>query len=168
MTEITVTGRVGTDPELRHTPQGTPQLRFQLAETHRRRNPQTQEWEDAGTTWRTVTIWKRGRLDPEYLAHAITKGMPLLVRGTEQLREWDAKDGSKGKTLEVTAALVAAPLYIPRDAQQTPYAPVQASQAPAQYQAPQARPVQQANHWGAPPANPWEGAQVDTTQAPPF
>lgn len=167
MTDITVTGRVGTDPELRHTPQGTPQLRFQLAESHRRRNPQTQEWEDAGTTWRTVTIWKRGRLDPEYLAHAITKGMALLVQGSEQLREWDAKDGSKGKTLELTASLVAALLYTPRDAQQATYAPVQ---TPAQYQtpAPQAQPAQQANPWGTPPANPWTGAQVDATQAPPF
>ena len=162
MTEITVTGRVGSDPELRHTPQGTPQLRFQLAESHRRRNPQTQEWEDAGTTWRTVTIWKRSRLDPEYLAHAITKGTPLVVHGTEQLREWAAKDGSKGKTLELTASLVAAPLYTPRD--------THAPQVPAQYQAPspQARSVQQANPWENAPANPWQGAQVDTTQAPPF
>ena len=157
MTEITVIGRVGSDPELRHTPQGTPQLRFQLAETHRRRNPQTQEWEDAGTTWRTVTIWKRGRLDPEYLAHTITKGAPLVVQGSEQLREWDAKDGSKGKTLELTASLVATPLYTPRDAQQAPPAP-----------SPQAQPVQQGNPWGPPPANPWQGAQVDATQAPPF
>lgn len=165
MTEITITGRVGSDPELRHTPQGTPQLRFQLAETHRRRNPQTQEWEDAGVTWRTVTIWKRGRLDPEYLAHAITKGSPLLVQGSEQLREWDARDGSRGKTLEITASLVATPLYTPRDAH-TP-------QAPAQYQAPtrQAQPAQQGSPWPTAPAphdSPWQGAQVDTTQAPPF
>ena len=36
MTNVLVTGRVGTDPELRYTPSGAPVLNFQLAEDRRR------------------------------------------------------------------------------------------------------------------------------------
>lgn len=168
MTNILVTGRVGTDPELRYTPSGAPVLNFQLAEDHRRYNEQTKEWEKQGTTWRSVSVWERGLMKPEYLHTVITKGQLLTVQGMERLREWEAQDGTKGKTLEISASLVAVPLYPPRD---TNAAPAQQAQ-PAQV-AP-AKPQQQVSAWPtataggfAQQADPW-AAQGGANEEPPF
>ena len=147
MTNVLVTGRVGTDPELRYTPSGAPVLNFQLAEDHRRYNEQTKEWEKQGTTWRAVSVWERGLMKPEYLHTVITKGQNITVQGAERLREWEAQDGTKGKTLELSASLVAVPLYPPRDASAAP--------AQGQYQAP-AQPAQSA------PAQPTQPQQVSS------
>ena len=177
MTNVLVTGRVGTDPELRYTPGGAPVLNFQLAEDHRRYNEQTKAWEKQGTTWRSVSVWERGLMKPEYLHTVIAKGQSLTVQGMERLREWETQDGTKGKTLELSASLVAVPLYPPREnnaapAQQGQYqAPAQQAQpaqgAPAQVQ-------QQVSAWPTAPAggfaqqaDPW-AAQGGASEEPPF
>lgn len=166
MTNITVTGRIGTDPELRYTGNGTPVLNFQMAEDHRAKNPQTGDWEQVGTTWRAVSVWKRGLMDPEHLHSVLTKGQPVVVHGSERLREWEGRDGQKGKTLEISASLVASPLYPPRDAADAPAqqaqpaqdAPVQPQQVSAWPTAPAGGFAQQTDPWAAQSAN----------DAPPF
>lgn len=176
MTNVLVTGRVGTDPELRYTPSGAPVLNFQLAEDHRRYNEQTKEWEKQGTTWRSVSVWERGLMKPEYLHTVIAKGQNITVQGAERLREWETQDGAKGKTLELSASLVAVPLYPPREtnaaapAQGQSHAPAQPTQgAPAQ----QSQPQQQVSAWPtaqaggfAQQADPW--AQAGANEEPPF
>lgn len=162
MTNITVTGRVGSDPVLRYTGTGTPVLNFQLAEDHRAKNPQTGAWESTGTTWRAVSVWARGLMKPEYLQTVLTKGMSVTVQGSERLREWEGKDGTRGKTLELSASLVASPLYPPRDASAAPAQaqPAQGAPAPAQVQ-------QQVSAWPtAQQADPW--AAQGANDAPPF
>lgn len=161
MTNVFVTGRVGTDPQLRYTSQGTPVLNFQLAEDHRAKNPQTGEWEQVGTTWRSVSVWNRGLMNPEYLHTVIAKGQNLTVQGSERLVEWEGKDGTKGKTLEISASLVASPMY-PPPAQPTQGAPAQLSQ-----------PQQQVSAWPTATAggfqqqaDPW--AQAGASEEPPF
>ena len=165
MTNVLVTGRVGTDPELRYTPSGAPVLNFQLAEDHRRYNEQTKEWEKLGTTWRSVSVWERGLMKPEYLHTVISKGQSLTVQGSERLREWEAQDGAKGKTLELSASLVAVPLYPPRDTNAA--APAQQAQGAT------AQPQQQVSAWPTAPAggfaqqaDPW--AAQGANEEPPF
>lgn len=166
MTNITVTGRVGSDPELRYTGTGTPVLNFQLAEDHRAKNPQTGAWESVGTTWRAVSVWARGLMDPEYLHSVLAKGQHVTVQGSERLREWEGRDGQKGKTLEISA-----PLYPPRDASAAPAQgqPAQSAPAPTQAQA-----QQQVSAWPTAPAggfsqqtDPW-AAQGGANDEPPF
>lgn len=174
MTEIIVTGRVGTDPQLRHNSQGTPVLNFQLAEDHRRYNEQSQQWETCATTWRSVSIWRRGLMNPEYLQTVIAKGQSLTVQGSERLREWETQDGTKGKTLEISASLVAVPLYPPRENNDAPAQQGQ-YQAPAQQaQQTPAQPQQQVSAWPtvqaggfAQQADPW-AAQGGASEEPPF
>lgn len=176
MAEVTVTGRVGTDPELRHTSQGTRVLNFQLAEGHRRYNEQTKAWETASTTWRSVSVWDKGLMNPEYLQTVIAKGQPLTVQGMERLREWETQDGIKGKTLEISASLVAVPLYPPRETNADPAQQGQ-YQAPAQTQPAQgapAQPQQQVSAWPTAQAggfqqqaDPW-AAQGGANEEPPF
>lgn len=43
---VCITGNLTRDPELRSTASGMPVLGFGVAVNDRRRNPQTQEWED--------------------------------------------------------------------------------------------------------------------------
>ena len=166
MTNITITGRIGSDPQLRYTGTGTPVLNFQLAEDHRAKNPQTGAWESAGTTWRAVSVWARGLMDPEYLHGVLAKGQHVTVQGSERLREWEGKEGTRGKTLELSASLVASPLYPPRDASA---APAQAQSAPV----PAAQVQQQVSAWPTAPAggfaqqaDPW--AAQGANDAPPF
>lgn len=170
MTNVTVTGRVGSDPELRYTGTGTPVLNFQLAEDHRAKNPQTGAWESTGTTWRAVSVWARGLMDPEYLHSVLAKGQHVTVQGSERLREWEGRDGAKGKTLEISASLVAVPLYPPRDASA---APAQGQQQAQPAPAPAQQAQQQVSAWPtaaaggfAQQADPW--AQQGADDAPPF
>ena len=178
MAEVIVTGRVGTAPELRHNSQGTPVLNFQLAEDHRRYNEQSQQWESVGTTWRSVSVWKKGLMNPEYLQTVIAKGQPLTVQGMERLREWETQDGTKGKTLELSASLVAVPLYPPRETNAAAPAQQGQYQAPPQQAQPAqgapAQPQQQVSAWPtataggfAQQADPW-AAQGGASEEPPF
>lgn len=170
MTNITITGRIGSDPELRYTGTGLPVLNFQLAEDHRAKNPQTGEWETTGTTWRTVSVWERGLMKPEYLQTVLAKGMAVTVQGSERLREWEGKGGIKGKTLEISASLVASPLHPPRDASA---APAQGQHQAQPVQGAPAQPQQQVSAWPtaqaggfSQQADPW--AQPGANDAPPF
>ena len=109
MADITVVGNI-TNPELKFTSNGKAVLNFSLAENHRRNNNGT--WEDDGTTWRKVAVWERAA---ESLADALEQGQRVIVVGQERLREFDAKDGSKGKSLELTAKHVGIVPKAPQD-----------------------------------------------------
>ena len=109
MADITVVGNVN-NPELKFTSNGKAVLNFSLAENHRRNNNGT--WEDDGTTWRKVAVWERAA---EALADALETGQRVVVVGQERLREFDAKDGSKGKSLELTARHVGIVPKAPQD-----------------------------------------------------
>src|SRR5690606_27777272 len=109
MADITVVGNI-TNPELKFTSNGKAVLNFSLAENHRRNNNGTGE--DDGTTWRKVAVWERAA---EVLADALEQGQRVIVVGQERLREFDAKDGSKGKSLELTARHVGIVPKAPQD-----------------------------------------------------
>lgn len=98
MSDITTVGNVG-EPSLKFTPSGKPVLEFSLAENHSKKNQQG-GWDEDGTTWRRVTIWDK---KAETLAEVLKKGDRVIVTGSERLREYQAKDGTTGKSLEVTA-----------------------------------------------------------------
>lgn len=119
MSDITTVGNVG-EPALKFTPQGKPVLEFSLAENHSKKNAQG-GWDEDGTTWRRVTIWDK---KAETLAEVLKKGDRVIVTGSERLREYTAKDGTQGKSLEINA----------RDIGIIPRAPQNGTQQPAQGQ----------------------------------
>lgn len=98
MSDITVVGTI-TEPSLRFTGNGKPVLGFSLAQNHRKKD-QSGEWQDDGTTWRKVSVWDK---KAEVLAEHLSKGDRVIVSGQERIREFEAKDGSKGQSLELTA-----------------------------------------------------------------
>lgn len=132
MSDITVSGNIG-EPSLKFTNSGKPVLEFSLAENHSKKNQQG-GWDDDGTTWRRVSIWDK---KAEALAEVLKKGDRVLVQGQERLREYEAKDGTQGKSLEITAREIG---IIPR---------VQSSQQQGSGWGGQQQP---ADNWGNAPA----------------
>lgn len=100
--QLTITGRLTRDAEIRFTPSGQAVANLALAHNHRKKN-QTGEWVDDGTTWIDATVWGRRA---EAVAN-LTKGTLVMVSGPIRLKEFEKRDGSKGRTLEVNAQDVA-------------------------------------------------------------
>lgn len=131
MAENHFIGNVGS-VELKFTPQGKAVCEVSFAENHSRKV--NNEWQDDGTTWRRATIWEE---KAEATAEHIQKGDRIVVIGRERLREYEAKDGTKGKSLEVQANTIAKVPPLPKrdgtpTAQPQQSTPQQWGQAPAQ------------------------------------
>lgn len=100
--KIQIVGNLGRDPELRYTPSGRPVTEFSVAVNQSTKNQQTGEWVEA-TDWFRVSIWgDRG----ERAAENLRKGNRVLVDGRFRTREYEAKDGQKRTSLEITADTV--------------------------------------------------------------
>ena len=102
---ITITGRLADDLEIRFTPTGKCVGNFAVADTPRRKNPQTGEWEDAGET-----LWLRGSIwgdQAEALAEQARKGDLVCVVGRLEARSFDTKAGEKRTVTEIKADAIA-------------------------------------------------------------
>ncbi len=105
MNVCTLVGRIGTDPDLRYTPQGTPIVRFRLAV---RRNVPRSETAEAGqqrqdTDWLTVVAFGR---QAEIINQYLDKGALVAVVGRIQVRQWVTQDGQNRETVEIVARRV--------------------------------------------------------------
>lgn len=96
--EITVTGTLTRDPELRYTQSGTPMLKLALAATRRARNQDTQQWGDDGDPlYIDVTFFGERE---NYLGDILHKGDQVSATGALIRRDWQYDDKS-GVSLEV-------------------------------------------------------------------
>jgi single-strand DNA-binding protein len=102
LNKVMLIGNAGKDAELRYMATGTPQCKFSLAVNNRRRNQQTNEWED-NTEWFNILIWGD---TAERVSQYITKGKQLFIEGRLQTRSWDGDDGQKHYMTEVVAQTV--------------------------------------------------------------
>lgn len=98
--KVMIIGNLGRDPEMRYTPNGRAVTEFSVAVTHRGRDQQSGEWADLGTDWFRVTVWGDRA---ERTAEEFHKGNRVFVEGRFRTREYDAKDGTKRTSLEITA-----------------------------------------------------------------
>lgn len=96
--EITVTGTLTRDPELRYAQSGTPMLKLALAATRRTQNRNTKQWEDDGDPLYIDVTFFGDR--ENYLGDILHKGDQVSVTGALVRRDWES--GSKsGVALEV-------------------------------------------------------------------
>lgn len=101
---IALNGRAVQDLELRFTGSGKPVASVRVAASERRKN-QAGDWEDGERIFANVSLWEH---DAEAAAEAgIAKGDPVLVTGVIFEREYETRDGSKGKSLEIKHATIA-------------------------------------------------------------
>jgi len=99
--KVILIGNLGRDPELRHTPSGTPVANFTLATTDRWTDPSGERKEK--TEWHRVVVWaKQAEIVGEYLH----KGKQVYIEGSLQTREWTDREGNRRFTTEVRAQRV--------------------------------------------------------------
>src|SRR4029077_9053023 len=95
---VTIEGTLTADPELRFTNSGTAVANLNIACNTRRRNQQTNEWEDGPTTFVRATIWRDAA---ENVAESLTKGDRVLAHGTFEQTSFEDKNGNKRTSYEM-------------------------------------------------------------------
>lgn len=96
--KVLLIGRVGGDPEMRFTPDGTAVTSFSMAANRNTRQPDGSFKEE--TEWFRVSAWRKLA---ETCNQFLTKGKLVYVEGTLRTRTYDGKDGQKRFSLDVTA-----------------------------------------------------------------
>jgi single-strand DNA-binding protein len=97
-TQITITGNLVDDPELRFTPAGQAVARFRVASTPRFRDNNTGEWKDGDSLFLTCNVWRQAA---EHAAESLTRGMRVIVAGRLRQRSYETKEGEKRTVYEV-------------------------------------------------------------------
>ena len=96
---VTLVGRLGRDPEMRHTTSGTAVTNFSVATNEKWKNQNGEPQER--TEWHKVVTWsKLAEISNQYLS----KGQLVFIEGRIQTREWDDRDGNKRQTTEIVAS----------------------------------------------------------------
>ena len=94
MNHTIVMGNVGRQPEgLKYTNAGLAVLKFSLADTRGKD-------EQKKTSWYDVVVFDK---QAEAVAEHISKGDRLIVVGRFQVDDYEKKDGTKGKRVELVA-----------------------------------------------------------------
>src|SRR6266853_6979068 len=90
--KVILLGRLGKDPEVKYTPNGTPVAKFTVATNDRYKDKEGQ-WQDR-TEWHNVTAWARtAEIAGEYLK----KGGQVYIEGSLRTHSWDDKTSGQKK-----------------------------------------------------------------------
>ncbi len=97
--KVILIGRLGADPEIRYTADGTPVATFRMATSETRKNKDGTKSEQ--TEWHSIVAWRKlGEISAEYLK----KGKLVYIEGRIQSREYEGRDGVKRKAYEIVAS----------------------------------------------------------------
>ncbi len=97
--KVILVGRLGSDPEVRYTPDGTAVANFSIATSDEWTDKATGEKKER-TEWHRVVAWRKlGEICGEYLS----KGRQVYVEGKLQTRSWE-KDGVTRYSTEIIAS----------------------------------------------------------------
>ena len=98
---VVLVGNLTRDPELRHTPGGTPVCSLRIAVNSRRRD-ESGQWIDKPNYFSISVFGNQAESSAQYLS----KGRPVAIDGRLDWREWQAQDGSKREAVEIVAESV--------------------------------------------------------------
>jgi single-strand DNA-binding protein len=111
LSKVILVGNLGSDPEMRYTPNGKAVTSFNMA-TNRRYTTSAGENKEE-TDWFRVSVWgKQGEQCNQFLS----KGKQVYVEGRLHARSWEGQDGQMRTSLEVTGERV---LFLGRRASAT-------------------------------------------------
>ncbi|EHR38743.1 single-stranded DNA-binding protein [Megamonas funiformis] len=99
MNKVILAGRLTKDPEVRYTQTGKAVASFTLAVNRRF----TKEKDKQQADFIPIVIWDKLA---EVCGNYLVKGTQVLIEGRIQIRNYDAKDGSKRYVTEVIAQSV--------------------------------------------------------------
>ncbi len=106
-TQLTITGNLVDDPELRFTPSGQPVAKFRIASTPRYFDKASNSWKDGDSLFLTVNVWRQAA---ENVAESMTRGTRAIVTGRLRQRSYETKEGEKRTVYELEADDVAVSL----------------------------------------------------------
>ena len=112
LNKILVIGNVGTDPEMRYTPNGHPVTSFRLATSRTYTTSEGERREE--TEWFTVTAWRQLA---EQVNQYVIKGRRVYAEGRLKSDTWTGNDGQVRFRNEIVAERV---LFLDRAPQTTP------------------------------------------------
>ena len=95
--QVSITGNLTREPELRSTAGGTAVLSFGIAVNDRRKNASGQ-WEDVPNFFECVTFGNRATA----LSDILAKGMKVAIAGKLHYSSWE-KDGQKHSKVDIIA-----------------------------------------------------------------
>lgn len=98
-TNVTLTGTLGRDPELKFTKQGKAVVTMSVVTSKSVKNDEG-KWENREETWWRVTVWEAMA---ENVAETLSKGDPVIVVGRSYMEEYTDKDGNQRQSLAVNA-----------------------------------------------------------------
>lgn len=96
--KVILVGRLGADPEVRYTQDGTMVTNLRIATS--------EQWKDKNgerverTEWHRVVTFRRLA---EICGNYLSKGSLVYIEGRIQTRAWDDKEGNKRYTTEIIA-----------------------------------------------------------------
>lgn len=97
LNKIVIMGRLGRDPEKRHTQNGTPMAAFSLAVDRDFKDKATGE---RITDWLDVVAWRQ---TADFVCKYFSKGRMATVEGRLQSRTYTDRDGVKRKAVKIVA-----------------------------------------------------------------
>jgi single-strand DNA-binding protein len=96
--QVTLTGNLTDDPELRFTPSGVAVANFRLAVDQRVWD--TDGWKDGESSYFRVNVW---RDQAEHVSRSLHKGARCVVVGRLKSRSWETPEGQRRSAVEVDA-----------------------------------------------------------------
>jgi single-strand DNA-binding protein len=108
LNKVMIIGNVGTDPEMRFTPNGNPVTTFRIATSRIFTSPEGDRRQE--TEWFTVVTWNKLA---ESCNQYLTKGKRAYVEGRLRTRAWEGQDGQRRSRVEIVADRV---LFLDRQA----------------------------------------------------
>lgn len=100
--QVTLTGNLTADPELRYTQSGKGVVNLRVASSERKKT-EAGEWVDGDTTFLNVTSWNNA----EAIANQLKKGNRVTITGVLKQRDYETKTGERQTAYEVNADSVA-------------------------------------------------------------
>ena len=99
LNKVLLIGRLGQDPEIRHSQDGNAIASFSIATNESWRDKEGNQQEK--THWHNCVAF--GATAEKYIQPYVTKGTLVCVEGTLQTRNWEDKEGNTRYTTEVVA-----------------------------------------------------------------
>ena len=96
--QVTLTGNLTDDPELRFTPNGVAVANFRLAVDQRVWD--SDGWKDGESSYFRVNVW---RDQAEHVSRSLHKGARCVVVGRLKSRSWETPEGQRRSAVEVDA-----------------------------------------------------------------
>ena len=99
LNKVLLIGRLGKDPEIRYTPEGSPVASFSLATS--------ENWTDKNgtrqerTEWHNIVAWNKLA---DICKQFLSKGRQVYIEGRIQSREYTDREGVKKRITEIIAS----------------------------------------------------------------